>query len=359
MSNAYKKCMVYLILTSILFIINGCSNSNDKFSQGIKDQTFSSYQQMVVQWYPKSITQLMSDDKDHVITYNKEPQRIVAVWQNSIETLLALGVGDSIIAAIGVPDSLYISPEYQVAYEKIPYKSMQMPDKESLLYNEPDFILGWKSTFSKNVFGSTDFWQNRGINTYIARSSSSGSRQKGEFLAEEYKYIQDIGIIVNREERANNLVKQIQNQIAYGKRKGLEQGEQPSVLILEILGKELRLYNEMTLAGNIVEEVGGNLLLPNSTNVSYEELLTLNPDVLFVVIVESNYGMENQILNKIYNNPALQSLKVVKNRSIKALPLYAIYSPGIRVKDGVEIIVEGLYPQISKEALHERMDTKN
>ena len=120
---------------------------------------------------PRTVNQLTSKGTDQEITYEGEPRRIMGVWQSSVETLLALGVGDRIIAAIGVPDSKYIAEEYRDAYEKIPYKSMEIPDVETTLLWEPDLLVGWYSTFQKNNWKSTDFWAQRGIDSYISRSS--------------------------------------------------------------------------------------------------------------------------------------------------------------------------------------------
>lgn len=57
--------------------------------------------------YPVTIENYNTQGEPEKITYTKPPERVVAVWQNSIETLLALGVGDRIIAGNGVPDKSF------------------------------------------------------------------------------------------------------------------------------------------------------------------------------------------------------------------------------------------------------------
>lgn len=355
----YTLCLLLIFICIISSACRTNSQSETAFERGINRDSITYDSKIIEEGYPREIKQLMSDGTEQTIRYTRAPHRIIAVWQNSIETLLALGVGKDIIAAIGVPDAEYISPEYREAYNQIPYKSMQMPDKESVLYNEPDFILGWYSTFGRSVFGNTAFYQDRQIGTYIAQSSYGRKLNKNHTLSEEYEYILQIGEIVNREERAKQLVQSLEQQVNQGRELGLSQGKKPLALIVELEGKDLRLYNETTLAGNIIEQVGGELLLPQEERTGYEELITLNPDVLFVVIVESEYKNADKIVARLYNNPALQSLTSVKNHSIKTLPLYAVYSPGIRVKDGIQIIVDGLYPELAKEGPHEKLVTGN
>ena len=72
-------------------------------------------------------------------------------------------------------------------------------------------------------------------------------------------------------------------------------------------------------------------------------------ELIFIVITEQHYGDERMYLDRIYQNKALQGLKAVKNKRIYPVPLYAIYSPGIRAYDGIRIMAQGLYPELYKE----------
>ena len=57
--------------------------------------------------YPVTIENFNTQGEPEQQNFTKPPERVVAVWQNSIETLLALGVGDRIIAGNGVPDKKF------------------------------------------------------------------------------------------------------------------------------------------------------------------------------------------------------------------------------------------------------------
>lgn len=50
-----------------------------------------------------------------------------------------------------------------------------------------------------------------------------------------------------------------------------------------------------TLAGNILQQAGGELLAPQERQIGMERLLELNPDVIFLVTIESDYGREGEI----------------------------------------------------------------
>ena len=276
--------------------------------------------------------------------YEQPPQRVVAVWQNSIETLLALGVGDRIVAGMGVPDAKYIRPEYRAAYEAIPYTSLENLDVETILMMQPDLIVGWSSTFSPKVLRGTDFWAGRGVHTYIAPSSARGNRNKT--IAQEYQDIRNLGRIFGREERAEELVGAMQNEIAFVAEKTAYMEKRPRALVIELLGKEIRSYGADTLAGDMMRALGVDHLASDGQSLSMEEIVTLDPDALFLVVTEDDYGSEDAVTARLYNNPALHSLSCVEQRRIYTVPLYAVYSAGIRTYDGITIFAHGLYPEI-------------
>ena len=276
--------------------------------------------------------------------YEQPPQRVVAVWQNSIETLLALGVGDRIVAGMGVPDARYIRPEYRAAYEEIPYTSLEHLDVETILMMQPDLIVGWSSTFSSKVLRGTDFWAGRGVHTYIAPSSARGNRNKT--IAQECQDIENLGRIFGREERAEELVGAMQNEIAFVAEKTAYMEKRPRALVIELLGKEIRSYGADTLAGDMMRALGVDHLASDGQSLSMEEIVTLDPDALFLVVTEDDYGSEDAVTARLYNNPALHSLSCVEQRRIYTVPLYAVYSAGIRTYDGITIFAHGLYPEI-------------
>ena len=91
--------------------------------------------------YPVTIETLNSHGEMREETFPKPPKRVVCIWQNSIENLLALGVGDRIVAAMGLPDGSYLRPEYRETYAKIPYTSMEHLDMETVMLQDPDLIV--------------------------------------------------------------------------------------------------------------------------------------------------------------------------------------------------------------------------
>lgn len=297
--------------------------------------------------YPVTIENYNTQGEPEKMTYTKPPQRVVAVWQNSIETLLALGVGDRIIAGNGVPDKKFFRKEYQEQYSKIPYTGLQLLDLETTMMLKPDLLVGWHSTFGPKVLRTTDFWHKRGVNTFIARSSIGDGKPRT--LQNEYKDILDLGKIFDKNERAQQLVGQMQQEVNFAISHTAGYQKRPRALVLEFMGKEPTVYGEKSLAGNIVKELHGELLAEKQRAIGLEQVVELDPDVIFLVVTEFNYGHEQDVLDRVNKHKALKNLRCVKEGRVVALPLYAIYSSGVRTYDGIKIIAAGMYPDLYKE----------
>ena len=297
--------------------------------------------------YPVTIENFNTQGEPEQQTFTKPPERVVAVWQNSIETLLALGVGDRIIAGNGVPDKKFFRKEYQEQYSKIPYTGLQLLDLETTMMLKPDLIVGWHSTFAPKVIRPTEFWHKRGVNTFIARSSMIDGRPRT--LENEYKDILDLGKIFDKNEKAQQLVGQMQQEVNFAISQTVGYQNRPRALVLEFMGKEPTVYGEKSLAGNIVKELHGELLAEKQRAIGLEQVVELDPDVIFVVVTEFNYGHEQDVLDHVNKHKALKNLRCVKEGRVVALPLYAIYSSGVRTYDGIKIIAAGMYPDLYKE----------
>lgn len=297
--------------------------------------------------YPVTIENFNTQGEPEQQTFTKPPERVVAVWQNSIETLLALGVGDRLIAGNGVPDKKFFLPQYQEQYSQIPYTGLQLLDVETTMMMKPDLIVGWHSTFSPKVIRPTAFWHKRGVNTFIARSSLTDGKPRT--LKNEYKDILDLGRVFDKNERAQQLVADMQHEVQYATSQTAGFKKRPRALVIEFMGKEVSVYGERSLAGDIVHELHGELLAAQDRSIGIEQVVELDPDVIFVVVIESHYGHEQDMIDRVTQHKALKNLRCVKEGRVLPLPLYAIYSSGVRTYDSIKIIANGLYPDLYKE----------
>lgn len=340
-----KKLLSILLAVAMLFSITACSNGKEVSQEKDKLQNENINNEEVQDnentHYPVRITNYNYQKKPVEITFEKAPEKVLAIYQNSIETLLALGLEDKIVAASGLDHD--VKDEYKEAFKDIKYYE-NLPTKEEVLGIEPDFILSWYSLFGEKRLGDVDFWHERDINTYIAQNSGLKSP---DTLENEYEDILNIGKIFDVEKKAEEIVDNMKEKI---EKVNEFSKDRPSVktVILEVgSDNTYRIYGEDSIGGNIATLVGADLVAKENGQIGAEDLVALNPEVIFTVY----YGdeiVEQTSLEKIIDNPSLSSISAIKEKRVYPIMLSEVYASGIRTLDGIVSISNGLYPELEK-----------
>lgn len=325
------------ILLSLILVatFKGCSQKD--FNNNI-EKISSNELESGINHYPVTITTHNYAKEPIEITFYKSPERVIAVYQNSIETLLALGLEDKMVSAAGLDHD--VKDEYREAFRKIDYLDTFTPSKETIIMKKPDFILSWHSLFSDKTLGDIDYFHENNINTYMSLNSGIESQRT---IENEIKDILNLGKIFNVEDKAQNIVNEINLKVSEVSNK-ISNHEKVSTIILEYYGNDIITYGDKTLGGDMVRKLGGNLLNPEGGNIGAEDLIKLNPDTIFVSYMDrGDESVKNDEVNKILNNPAFESLNAVKNKRVYTIPLGEMYCSGIRTIDGINTFANGLY----------------
>ena len=120
--------------------------------------------------------------------------------------------------------------------------------------------------------------------------------------------------------------------------------------VVEPLGGSISNYGAKSLAGDMVTQLGGTLVKPEGNEMGKEDLVTLDPDVIFVVYMaysgdDPETVMANQ-LAVIQEDPALASLSAVANIECISSCWGDMYASGPRTSDGIRTFAQGMYPPI-------------
>lgn len=332
-----KRIILVLILLVGTALSSACSITGKNTLQAERD--FSTVGSST--YYPVTISNYNSQKEKTEFIFKKVPERVFALHQNSIETLLALGLEDHIIGCAGDIPPVFKSDAYpyREGFKKANYLGNENPPLEKLLVMNPDFILGWYSTFAEKKLGTTDFWKERGVNTYIAESSNDVLPKKT--VEVEYKYILDIGKIFNRQEKAAAIVKEMEDEIqnvvrlAAGKKKS-------KTMIIELMHNTITVYGKDQLAGDMVTRLGAELMDCGS-HINDEELIGLNPEVVFIAYMGED-GQKD--VEQFLQTESLASLSCVKNKRVYAIPLTYMYASATKTLDGIRVFARGLYPEL-------------
>ncbi len=332
-----------LVGTALLF--SGCGANKNENTEAQSTTAIATQ----TQGFPVTVTNYNGQGQEVSTTYTKPPEKIISLWQNSLETLLDLGAADRIVAVSGIDDVRHLKKENQKIYETLPLMTKYTLNQETAMTLHPDFILGWLFDFTgkANSIGTWDFWHDRHVPVYMTMMNNAEFLQK-HVVEEELKYIEDVGKIVGNTERAMEITDGIREQLQTYGAYGEKQEVKPKVLIIGSLTKDMHIYTPRTLPGDIVTRLGGEVLgkevesVGNAEIMSFESAVTENPDIIFI---QSKPEIDEETLASVYQHPALKEVNAVQNGRVYAIPFYTIRCPAVRISDAIDIFAKGLYPE--------------
>lgn len=295
-------------------------------------------------YYPVTVTTYDYEGNEITTTYEKAPERVICVYQGTIETMIALGLEDHVIASYGLDNP--VKTEWEEGLSKMNYnEDVFAPDKETVTMLEPDLIFSWGSLFSEKNLGDQKEWIANGTNTYI----SSNTRRNGgnRTLENEYTDLLNIGKIFNCEDKAQAIVDEMKNEIADVLAKTAGQ-ESPRVSVIEFLGDDISNYGAKQLGGDMVTSLGGTLADPDASQIGKEDLVALDPDVIFVVYMARTENVEAEMVSKVLDDPAFADLSAVQNDRVYTIMLGDMYAATVRCIDGIRTFAAGMYPDLAK-----------
>lgn len=298
--------------------------------------------------FPLTVTNYDGNGYQIDTTYQRPPERIIALWQNSVETLLELGAGDRIIAAGGIDQPGHLKESNQKLYEKIPVVLRHTISQETAAMLRPDFILGWRFDFTgkANSIGTWDFWNSRGVPIYMTNTDGADYRAV-HTVEDELQYIMDIGAIVGHRGRAEAIVSDIRERMRKAEAQADRTQPPQRVAVVFYMDQTIHIYTPRTLPGDIVQRLGGQIIgadeeqIGKDETISYEKLLLEDPDILFI---QSAPEFDEARLAAVYDNPKLKNLSCVQKKRVYTIPFYTIRDPAVRVGEAVDRIAEGMYP---------------
>lgn len=340
----WSKMLGIFLLSQI--VLTGCTSQ-----QAVGNQAVSNAGQQqtrvdeVATHYPVTITTYDFVGEEMTTTYDKAPEKVVPVYQGSIETMIALGLEDRVVASYGLDNP--IQEEWQEAFAKMNYQEETFaPTKEAVTMLQPDMILSWGSLFSDKKLGDITYWIERNTNTYINTNTRAGGYART--LENEYTDILNLGKIFDVEDKARAIVDEMQKAIA-DVVASIQTEEPQSVMVVEFAKDTITNYGAATLAGDMISQLGAELSLPEEKSTSKEGLVKSNPEVIFVVYMaysgDNPEVVKQACLDKILKDESLASLDAVKNKRVYPLMLGDMYASGVRTLEGIKTIAEGLYPE--------------
>ena len=342
-----KRSMLSLALALILSLA-ACSGGTPSETQTPAAETTPAQAEETTgssSHYPVTITSYDYAGNPVEYTYEKAPERVLCVYQGCIETMIALGLEDHVAASYGLDNE--VKDEWKDGFAQMNYdESVFAPDKETVTLLEPDMIFSWGSYFSDEKLGDVYEWNDKGTGTYINSNTARGGSRT---LENEYTDILNIGRIFDVEEKAQALVDEVRTQVDAALA-AVEGQESVRVAVIQPSGERIMNRGADSLAGDMVRSLGGELAKPDGSDISKEDLVACDPDVIFVIYMprpgEGEETVKQAQLSVITEDPALASLSAVQSGRVYPVMLGDVYASGPRTIDGVRALAQGMYPDL-------------
>lgn len=339
-----KIILPLIVATTLALALAGCAKTTNKIEESESSTTAN--EQTIN--YPLSLEVYDNEGNKYTETFNEAPSHVITNNQSSLELLLKLGLQDSIIGTIALDNEIPEELEEEFSNINIITESKTEPAKEVIVGMSPDLVVGRAATFIDDRYGTIESLNSMNINVYTQLASLMNGEQSLDNIFEDIK---NVGKIFNVEDKAQEIVNNMQSKIDEALKAAKGQDKQ-NVLMLEFLGDEITNYGENSLGGDMITSLGANLVAKDQSKLGKEDIVSLNPDVIYVVYMPYSGDDPEQVkqdaLNKLLEDKAFSSLDAVKNKRIVPIMLGDMYASGVRTINGIETISQGLYPDLNK-----------
>lgn len=340
-----KKIFLLILSVAVIASMTGCSvKKNQDIPNNIELQTSDKKTDDKSQKstaYPITIKNFNSESKEYEQTFDKMPEKVVSMHGITTQIIYELGLEDKLIAA-ALPDGK-VTPEMEEKYKKLQTTFKGFPPEETVVGLQPDFILGIHPSFMGGR-ATTTTWNEKGIKTYKI-SSTLEMRTVDNHL----KNISDIGKILGEDKRISEYVDNQRKQISQVSEAVKSKEQKPKVILLQKINDKYAVFGENTLAGNVAESAGLELVANTPAgSIGLEALIGMNPDV---IIYSSYPGTDDNKTNEeklaaLKGETALQSINAIKNNKVMVIDFADMSGTGANPARAVTTYAKYVYPNL-------------
>ncbi|MCT8978160.1 ABC transporter substrate-binding protein [Clostridium sp. CX1] len=318
----FKKIVTFLICSIFVISLSACSNK----SSSSENSNGSSNNNSKITSYPLTFKDFYGRD----VKIDKEPQRIVSGAPNITEILFALGEKDKLV---GRTDFCNF-PQETKSIQSI--GGIQNPNIEKIVELKPDILIA-SSIFPKEAVEKLE-----ALNVKVVII------QGDESFEGTYTTIKKVGQIANANEKAAEIVTNMEKKIAEVKEKVTGKNT-PSVYYVISYGKDGDFTaGKNTFISKMISMAGGKNAADDAEGWAYslEKLIEKNPDIL----VCSTYiaGSPDDIKTGIKNTNGYKDLTAVKNNKLFDINPDILERQGPRLAEGFEQLAKIIHPEAFK-----------
>ncbi|HWD30252.1 MAG TPA: ABC transporter substrate-binding protein [Pseudomonas sp.] len=278
------------------------------------------------------------------VTFNKAPEHALSHDINMTQMMLALGLRQRMVGYSGVSGWKAVTPELRKELEGLPELASKYPSVETLLNANVDFFFaGWD--YGMRVGGdlTPQTLAPLDIPVYeLTESCAFVMKRPAASLDDTYNDLRNLGKIFDVQDRAEQLIGQMQQRIAVVQQQ--LPAQRPRVFLYDSGEDRAMTSGRLGMPQALIDAAGGRNVLEDIeaswTRVNWESVVERNPEVIVIV----DYGEISAAQKQTFleQHPALQSVSAIRNKRFVVIP-YVGATPSLENVEAIETIAAGLH----------------
>lgn len=277
--------------------------------------------------FPLTVT----DHGGNEVTFEEEPETIIAMQPSDTEILFELGAGDRLV---GVSDFANY-PEEVMEIETVGGQDM---NAELILSLEPDLALV-SDYHQSNHEDILDQYRDAGIDVFVI--------QNPESFDGAFEHIEMLGEVTGTEEEAGQIVTDMQADLDELAEMAEEIDEEDRKTVWVEVGPRPDIFTtgQGTFMHEMLETIGAENAAADQegwVSLSEEEIVTLEPDTII-----TTYGFYvDDPLAEVTEREGWSEVPAVANEDIHDVDSDMVTRSGPRLTEGTRLIAEAVYPDV-------------
>lgn len=318
-----RKILIWLTTIILLFgVLSGCTSTSTNGDKAAVDEQINIVDNTN---YPLTITDYTGKE----VTISAEPQRIITFFPSNTEILYELELDEKVIA-VTINDDYPLDVQEKVEYV---FTDGVNPNIEQALNLDPDLI----------IFGA----HNDELIKSYADLNIPVVKYNPQSIDEVYQTIEDLGVITNTQEEAQQLLADMKKKEEVISNKISSVNEQDRNRVWVEVSSDLWTCGKDTFMNELIEEAGGINIVDTAGWVQYSEenVIEKNPEIIFTTY---GYYDSNAVIN-VLTREGWNGIDAVKYNQVFDIDSNLINRPGPRIIDAIEELAKAMYPYLFED----------
>lgn len=314
----------WLAPLAISLVLVGCSDSQDTTQNGNKTNTNTTEStESSEEAGPYSVM----DDRGVEVTFEEVPETIVSLQPSNTEILFELGVGEQIIGATEYDTY----PKEALEIERVS-QSMTI-NTERVIELQPDVVFAYTTSGDTSHIEQLE---SAGLKVFVIKTAAT--------IDDVYGDIEQMAEVLNLEEKADEIVSGIEDQIAAVQEKTATIDKKEKVYFEISPSPDIWSVGSGTFQQELIEAAGVENVYADQQSwfeVSEEDVITRNPDAIITTV---NYSEDPK--GEILARKGWSNISAIQNDEVYELNPDILDRPGPRIGEAIELIATTIYPEL-------------